>query len=329
MIDKVSDKLFFKLLQTNVHQYSGDCIDEFYQYLISKYPDNVFIKDVGWLKFKVLWIGIFRRLLRYFKPRILLPINKKINFSAQIGPDLKMCIPDFFLARQNYIYMFDAWPRFHHELGEMFDLMNVKTVFFSSRDVTYHYQKNTDSICKAYWVPEGINATEYHYLPYTDKTIDVLEFGRTYKSYHDIIVGPLAEARKQHLFTTADKRILFETKLEFKNALSKTKICICVPSNITHPERAENISTMTLRYLQCMASKCLIVGIMPPEMNELFDYMPMIEIDSENPGLQIMDILTNYESYHHIIERNYQIVNEKHQWLNRWKFIEEIIKKEI
>lgn len=329
MIEKVGDKRCLKLLKTNEHHYSGDCIEEFYSSVMSKYPEKAFIKHVKWLNFKLLWIGLFRRMLRYLKPTILLPIHKSINFSVQLGPDLKMCLPDFFFTKKNFIYMFDAWPRFHAELGKMFDLMNVKSVFFSSRDVTFHYRDNIVSRCQAYWIPEGINAAEYSYLPYKNKTIDVLEFGRIYKTYHDEIVMPLARAGKQHLFTTPDKRILFETKAEFKTALSKTKICICVPSDVTHPDRAENVSTMTLRYLQCMASKCLIVGIMPMEMIDLFDYLPMIEIDMECPGSQILDILKNYESYHHLIERNYQEVNEKHQWQNRWEAIEKIMQEEL
>lgn len=323
------DKSLLKLFRTNEHPFSGDCIEELYHCLVSAHPGTVVIKDVKGLKIKLLWMGFFRRLLRYSKPKILFPVSRYINFSAQIGPDLKMCIPDFFFTRKNFIYMFDAWPRFHEELGKMFDLMNVNVVFFSSREVTAKYQSKISSACKAYWIPEGIHAAEYTYLPHAEKRIDVLEFGRIYQQYHDDIAGPLAAAGKQHLFNSASQRILFETKVEFKDALANTKICICVPSHITHPERAEDISTMTLRYLQCMASKCLIVGIMPDEMHDLFDYMPMIEIDAEHAAPQILELLENYDRYQPLIDRNYQAVMENHQWQNRWQAMKEIIQKEI
>jgi hypothetical protein len=70
--------------------------------------------------------------------------------------------------------------------------------------------------------------------------------------------------------------------------LANSKISICVPSDITHPERTGNISTITNRYLQSMASKCLILGKLPHDMLHLFDYNHIIEIDEENPVLQIV-----------------------------------------
>ncbi|MGO4878408.1 hypothetical protein ACEN2P_17530 [Pedobacter psychrotolerans] len=321
------NKPSLKLFRTNEHKYSVDCIDEFYTFISNNNNYNTTIKTVELLHLKSYIIGLFKRIVQHFQPKLMIPLTENINFSAQLGPDLKMCLPDFFYTNSNFIYMFDAWPRFHKELGKLFDLMNVKAVFFSSRDVVSKYHANISSNCKAYWIPEGINATEYSFKEYKEKTIDVLEFGRMYKCYHDKIVKPLSDVKKKHLFPKTDQPILFETKAAFKNALADTKISICVPSSITHPERAEDISTMTLRYLQCMASKCLIIGIMPDEMKCLFDYLPMIEIDMINPEAQLLNILNNYEYYHPLIDKNYKMVNENHQWKNRWKEIEEIIKK--
>lgn len=318
-----------KLLKTTEHKFSRDCIDEFYDCIKQLEGDRVILKTVGYLRIKVYLIGIFRRLVSFTQRKLSIPLTNSVNFSAQMGPDLKMCLPYFFYSNDNFIYMFDGWPRFHDELGKLFDLLNVKAVFFSSRDVVTKYQESVLSKCKAYWIPEGINATEYTFEEYRNKTIDVLEFGRPYKWYHEQIADLLAASGRKHIFSTIDQPILFETKAAFKNALATAKISICVPSSITHPERAEDISTMTLRYLQCMASKCLIVGIMPEEMNSLFDYKPMIEIDVENPGSQILEILDNYDSYHDLIERNYLVVRAKHQWQNRWKEIANIISTSI
>ena len=284
-------KPILKLFRTHEHEYSGDCIEEFYVFLSKTDDYQIVIKTADKLQIKGIFIGLFRRIVRYAQPNLIIPLTKNINFSAQLGPDLKMCLPDFFYTKNNFIYMFDGWPRFHAELGKLFDLLNVKAVFFSSRDVVLKYQARVNSKCKVYWIPEGINANEYSFKDYKEKTIDVLEFGRMYKAYHDKIVNALIIVDKKHIFAKADEPILFKTKTDFKNALAITKISICVPSSITHPDRAEDISTMTLRYLQCMASKCLVIGIMPDEMKVLFDYMPMIEIDMKNAEAQILDIL--------------------------------------
>jgi spore maturation protein CgeB len=95
---------------------------------------------------------------------------------------------------------------------------------------------------------------------------------------------------------------------------------------MTHPERAENIETMTVRYLQSMASKCLILGKAPEEMIDLFGYNPVIEVDMNEPVKQIIDLLNHFEEYIPLIEKNYSVVIKQHTWQNRWEKIQDIIK---
>jgi hypothetical protein len=86
---------------------------------------------------------------------------------------------------------------------------------------------------------------------------------------------------------------------------------------------------MTLRYLQAMSSKCLIIGILPDEMRDLFEYMPIIEIDFSDPINQILIILENYNQYIDLIEKNYSEVIKNHQWKNRWYNMSELILTEL
>jgi hypothetical protein len=74
---------------------------------------------------------------------------------------------------------------------------------------------------------------------------------------------------------------------------------------------------MTLRYLQSMVSKCLIVGKLPYDMQYLFDYNPVVEIDEQNPAGQLLEILHNFDQYQELIERNYQRVLSHHRWAHR------------
>lgn len=209
--------------------------------------------------------------------------------------------------------MYDAWPRFHKAIAKNAKILNIKIIFFSSYKATNLFNELNSGI-KGMWIPEGINIDEYHYEPFKSRKIDVVEFGRKYEVYHDKIVSILKTNNYSHFFEKNKGEVVFRSRLEFLNGLSQSKISICIPSNITHPERAEGISSMTLRYLQSMASKCLIVGILPEEMKILFDYIPIIEIDLENASSQILDILSNYESYIPLVERNYEEIKKFHTW---------------
>jgi hypothetical protein len=64
---------------------------------------------------------------------------------------------------------------------------------------------------------------------------------------------------------------------------------------------------------------------MPNEMRALFDYEPMIEIDLEQPAAQLAQILSEYERYLPLIERNLEEVRRRHQWTNRLETIERIL----
>ena len=78
---------------------------------------------------------------------------------------------------------------------------------------------------------------------------------------------------------------------------------------------------MTMRYLQSIVSKCLIVGQAPKEMIELFGYNPVIEIDWTAPENQITSILNHYNEYQYLIEKNYLMVVNNHTWKHRWILI--------
>jgi hypothetical protein len=223
--------------------------------------------------------------------------------------------------------MFDAWPRFHKRIAENAKTLKIRLIFFSSKEASRLFNQLQNEI-RGVWIPEGIDVNDYYFKPYELKVIDVLEFGRKYDLYHDKIASTLSDRNYKHLFEQQKGTVVFKSRVDFLNGLSESKISICIPSSITHPERSEGLSSMTLRYLQSMASKCLIVGILPKEMKELFTYMPIVEIDMSDPQGQILEVLSAYESYIPLIERNYKVVHESHTWEVRINKMLEIIKNE-
>jgi len=315
-----------RLLDTQDKIYFQDGIREFYHTIERDKSIQVDRKTVSNKRLKSYLVRKLILIPSLFKLKLRLMDNKMINFSALISGDFGALIPYAFFSRQNFIYMHDVWPRFQYWIFPLLDLFNVKYVFFSAKQVWMdHIRKYPASRCKSMWLPEGIDADEYTSKPPHQKKIDVLEFGRRYESYHLLIKDELATQGKQHIFKRNGATMLFQHKTDLIAALSDAKIVICVPSDVTHPERAEYISSMTLRYLQAMASKCLIVGITPFDMHELFTYQAIIEIDMNNAAKQLLEILENYDTYLPLIEKNYLEVRKNHQWLNRW----EIIKQKI
>jgi len=303
-----------------------DCYDEFQDALKSiKQFDKI---EIIYSRRKMLNRVLLKIMFRF--PLLKRMVNVKarsISLSLLMGGGFETLIPEILRHENNYIYMFDAWPRFHQQIDHEAKVLNVKSIFFSSKQITNLF-KLRHSVINAYWVPEGINLTDYMPGEIADKTIDVLEFGRKYQEYHLKIRDGLKLNGYNHFYEKTAGDVIFKSRKDFVNALALAKICICVPSNISHPQRAEGISSLTLRYLQSMASKCLIVGVLADEMVDLFDYNPVVSIEMDRAGEQILEILRNYHTYLPLIERNYLEVSNKHTWDCRFQMMTDIIQNE-
>lgn len=302
-----------------------DCFDEIETSLLNTQSCVTTVFQSRDTKLKSLFIRYFVQTGHFI--RAFYKNKGNISLSLLMGASFGSIVPHVFGFKKNFIYMYDAWPRFHKIIAHVANSLNINLIFFSSSHVTETFNAMNLGV-KGVWIPEGINLQEYSYAPFKSKKIDVLEFGRKYDLYHDKISGSLNENNYTHLFEKNKGEIVFKSRSEFLDGLSKAKISICIPSNITHPERSEGISSMTLRYLQSMASKCLIVGILPEEMRQLFDYIPIVEIDMNDPSGQILEILSNYESYIPLIEKNYLEIEGSHTWDVRIEKMLQIIKNE-
>jgi hypothetical protein len=233
--------------------------------------------------------------------------------------NFEQCMPYFMAKGKKYVYLFDAWPVIHKNIIKLVNRWKVTHVFVSSKQVA-ELLNSYNSKCQFHWIPEGIDLSFYKYESYANKTIDVLQLGRKYDKYHESIVAHLNAEGIIYLYEKVKGEIIFPKRADFINGLANTKISICFPSSLTHPERSMGIETLTNRYLQSMASKCLIVGHAPEELIELFGYNPVVEANMINPGIQIVSILKDFDSYIPLIEKNYLKLLE-HTWVKRWEKI--------
>jgi hypothetical protein len=249
--------------------------------------------------------------------------NKNL-FCILMGPRFPKCFPWFYNNGEKAIYLFDAWPGYYDYILKFVRDFSVKAVLVTSRQSADNLNLLSGGNV-FHWIPEGIDPAEYEFLPHEKKDIDVLCLGRKHEPFHRRIVTDLSENNINYLFSEAEGKQIFAGKHSFIAGLARTKISVCFPASITHPERAKGIETMTNRYLQSMASKCLVLGKAPREMIDLFGYNPVIEADFEDPSGQIIQILENFSKYRELIERNYNEVIQRHSWLSRWESVKNIL----
>jgi hypothetical protein len=272
-----------------------------------------------------LFRGIFKnQLIRFFK---LIFGGHKNYLIVLMGPRFPKCFPHVFRNGLKAIYLFDAWPTYFNSILRFVNDFKIDYLFVSSKQAAVSLNKLIGKN-NVFWVPEGVKPSDYKFLPAANRNIDVLSFGRKYDIFHQKIVEKLVLKKVNYIFSSANEK-LFPDKESFTEGLSGAKISVCFPTSVTHPERACGVETMTNRFLQSMASKCLVLGKAPEEMIQLFGYNPVVEVDMENPAEQIIEILGNYENYSELIEKNYKTVVENQTWANRWEQISTILSENI
>lgn len=308
----------FTLVKTNFnHHVSMDLYYEFEDRILNK-PHWEIKTGVGSIQARVL-----RQLLKFIPP-IQLPIRKHKNYVV-IGYQKEKFFPFFhFKADLKVLWMYDAWEPLFDEIEKTIRAYKINMVFTASKQSADYFNTLNIPNFQSHWIPEGIDVNQYQFIPYQERTTDVLQLGRKWNEYHEKI--KTIEKDIVYQYEKKAGEIIFPTREDFLFGLANSKISICVPSDITHPERTGKISTITNRYLQSMASKCLLLGKIPHDMVHLFDYNPIIEIDDNNPIAQIEAILSNFDTYIPLIEKNYETIKSFHNWDNRVTQIENFIR---
>jgi glycosyltransferase involved in cell wall biosynthesis len=251
--------------------------------------------------------------------------KEETYFAILMGQDFVKCYPYLCLNRKKrYLYLFDVWPNDLPRFVNFIRQYKIDRVFVSASQSTSELNGRLGRSI-ADWIPEGVDITAYQQLPYDQRDIDVLQIGRKYDAYHQQILPCFQGTDRVYLYEKTKGTIIFPTREGFINGMARSKISICFPSNITHPERSGAIENMTNRYLQSIASKCLVVGHAPREMVKLFGYNPVVEADLHAPVEQLNTILDHYSDYLPLIEKNYAEVAAHHTWERRWEQIKDRI----
>lgn len=238
-----------------------------------------------------------------------------VRFAVLLGPSFHRCTA-LAAGGRKAAYLFDAtepWTtpgnvaRFVTEAG-------ISDLFVDHPQFVDPIQRLAGR-CRVHFVPHGIDPRCYRAA--AEKDIDVLEFGRKMPGYHEALVGGLAARGIVHHHGFIDSRA------GFVDCLSRAKISISFPRSMT--DGSPELPMLTLRYLQSIASKALVVGQAPPLLKELFGYDPVIPANLDDPCGQIAGILADFGSFRELLERNHRVLVEGHTFQHRWAEIKALL----
>lgn len=248
--------------------------------------------------------------------------------TAYITPLMQMAAFRAFpqcLVSETIAYCFDCWPSAYERWAQFFRATKMKVAFISARQSAEWMTQAVPGL-DAIWMPEAIELAGYAApIPFEQRSIDVLELGRRWDIYHDRIVGHCAQRGYIHRYERTKGELVFADDTAFRGGLVNARISICFPSSLTHPDRSGDVETLTLRYLESIASRSIIVGSCPKELKELFGYDPVISFSDEDPGGQIDSILGQINAYAPLVDRNYKRLLEVGTWDSRVKSIVDIL----
>lgn len=253
--------------------------------------------------------------------------SDRILFASLSGIEYIKIFQHFsFKSRVKAIYQFDSWTHDNALNENAFRSFKINLSFLSIKKAAEYFNSRGIPNFIAYWVPEAINSKNFSWSELAERKIDILQYGRRWEWVHKKLFPFCNRHNINYQYPAADKRISpqFKNRKELAHALSRTKIAICVPRTITHPENFD-LDTVTTRYFECMASKCLVLGRAPKDLIELFGYNPVVEVDCNDICRQVKYLITNYHKYSDMIERNYDEILRKHQWKHRINEMKRII----
>lgn len=211
---------------------------------------------------------------------------------------------------------FDCWPKDYDKWEQVFRKYRVKTAFFTAQQSADYFRKKFSHM-GSLWLPEAADPMEYTAdIPLNERNVDVLELGRRSERFHDAVTLPLEEKGYLHLYVKGRAR-MFPTRDQLMETWQQTKISICFPKSYTDHEKSGGVETVTFRYFESIASKCLLLGRCPRELKELFGYNPLIEVDDNDFSGQILMLLSEIDNYQELIEKNYNRMLEVGTWNSR------------
>lgn len=214
-------------------------------------------------------------------------------------------------------WIYDCWPAQWSRWESLLRRLRVPMAFFSSQSAAYEFTRRMPGL-RCEWVPEAVDPHRYDpTCRLSARRIDVLELGRLSLPLHRRLRPTLAERGFRHEFQVPGAPRLYAGQEALRAALAQTRLLVCLPKSITHPEAAGGLETVTHRYFEGIASGCVLVGHCPAELRELWGFDPVVPIDPNEPELGVLEALEQLDRLQRLVERNLQRMHEVGTWNHR------------
>jgi hypothetical protein len=233
--------------------------------------------------------------------------------------------PDY--ARYEIVPMFwDCWPGYFDMVCAWLRRHKVQTAIFSSRQ-TAELIGDAFPEMNIIWCPEAVDASCYDMdKPLVERTIDLLEFGRSNEQVIQADVldkAIVADKSVCHVCTRQNGKFIY-TNEQLYQAMGDAKVTIALPRSMTDPATAGNIETLTQRYWECMFSRMVMVGHAPQELIDFIGYNPVIELrDDISAENLIIDVLEHIEDYQELVDKNLATAQRLGSWTVRMSWLME------
>lgn len=214
--------------------------------------------------------------------------------------------------------IFDCWETNWTFWERTMKRGRVRTAMFTSSQAAEEMSQRMPGL-RAIWVPEAIELSDYKLGgALSERSIGLLEIGRSFERFNQVIREPLAKSGVKHLYSLEGH--VFPTRKELAEGLADARAVLCYPRSITHPGHAGKVETITLRYFETMAAGAIVVGHAPAELVKLFGYNPVVEIDPEGGAASasaLLEVINAPEQYQELVDSNTKRLAEVGTWQTR------------
>ena len=226
-----------------------------------------------------------------------------------------------------YLYCWDVFPSNRDQWLEVFKALNPSIIFLTSSDSIalfsdldiYRFEFCPEAICV-----ENFIGTK----TLMERQVDILEYGRSWKSFHTRLVRLAEEYSLSHLFPK-ENEILFPSMEQFVKGLGDSKVIICTPGSWSHPstlDRYQGVELLTRRYFEAMAAGAILVGHCPNDLEILMQQNPVDEISNPDSEIEIVGrLFSNLDAMQKRVNYNQEWTKLNGDWSQRIELIKGLI----
>ncbi|MEM1210288.1 MAG: glycosyltransferase [Planctomycetota bacterium] len=203
--------------------------------------------------------------------------------------------PPMGLRRRVVPWCMDSWPKFDAGLHAFFKKFGVQRACFTQRAAAARCQEALPDI-DACWMPESTPPGLYDAAtPLADRSIRLISYGRQLDGVNEAMAA-LGDATSGVFDATACRQ-RFADMTDLRRALGQTRATIAYPRSTTDPTFSGGSETMTLRYLEAVASGTVLLGQAPREMIDLFGFDPVVPATPDTLRSVVQDLDDRPERY--------------------------------